>query len=221
MPQKRPKKIITWRYDDGAGRTMDVPVYQVTKHDGIWLRVELPELGVREECSDVNLLRERVFAAIGDRLMIHWAPFLRITAEASAYGLDDFAEETDRNADLHLEAGLRVFRIEVGTRPDGSTCHRGPGYSSSVHDGLPALDDGEDSDTRHEVESLLPDTPANRQVLVELGLRFFESGKAACSRLDPRNVDRLGADGSIAGLPPTLEPGEKKGESPCPSRRKR
>jgi hypothetical protein len=223
MPRRRPRKIITWRYDDGAGTTMEVPVYQVINHDGIWLRVELPELGVLEECSDVNLLRDRVFTAIAERLVIRWAPYLWISAEVTCYDLDDFAGATHRNPHLRLDAAVRVDRIEIGTRPDGSTCHRGLEYGSSVRDGLPTLDDGEDSDTRHEVESLMPDTPENRQALVKLARQFFNVGKEVCARLDRRNVDRLGTDGTIAGLlaPPREGARNTKGDSPCPRQEKR
>ena len=63
MPQRRPKKILTWRYDDGAGTTMEIPVYQVTKYDGIWLRVVLPELDIREE------IRPKVLKANARRLL--------------------------------------------------------------------------------------------------------------------------------------------------------
>ncbi len=228
MPRRRPKKIVTWRYDDGAGTTMDIPVYQVIGHDGIWLRVDIPELSIREECSDVNVLREKVFTAIKGQLVIVWKPFLLISAESITYDLEDFPETTHRNPSLRFDAGVRVVRIEIGTRPDGSTCHRKPEYGSSVRDGLPELDDGEDSETRHEVQSLVSDTRENRQALVELGRRLFEVGRELCARLDARNVDRAlacpAADGTLSRLSapaPGADTGNTKGKLTCPSRRKR
>src|SRR5438105_1690715 len=70
MRGRRPKKLLAWRYDDGAGMTMDIPVYQVTNHGEISLRVDIPALDLREEQSDINVLREKVSAALKARLVL-------------------------------------------------------------------------------------------------------------------------------------------------------
>jgi hypothetical protein len=214
MPRPRPKKIITWRYDDGAGTTMNIPVYQVTKHEGIWLRVEIPALGIHEECSDINLLRARVFAAIKDQLVIQWKSFLQITAGTTSFGLDDFVEATHTNPSLRYEVEVQVSRIEIGTRPDGSTCHRKPEFDSSVHEGLPSVDQGGDGEWWREVHSLVPDTKENRQALVDLGCAIFQLGRELCGQLDSENVEtaitQLIKEAALAGMPVLPGPGNRK-----------
>jgi hypothetical protein len=225
MPRRRPRKIIIWRYDDDAGTTMDIPVYQLTGHDGIWLRVNIPELDIREENSDINLLRERVFAAIKDRLVLKWEPCLQISVSGRAWSLDDFAEAMQINPSLSCEIEVRVSRIEIATRPDGSQCYREPGLDSRIHEGLPGPGDGIVDDEQQDTRSRVPDTRENRQALVELGHAFVRLGRELCDRLGPDQVNaavsRLLAEKTLAGLP-ALPPagGGKKGDSPCPTRRR-
>ena len=76
MPRRRPKKIVTWRYDDGAGTTMEIPVYQVIEATtGSGSGSTSLSSRIREECSDVNVLREKVFTAIKGQLVISLGAF--------------------------------------------------------------------------------------------------------------------------------------------------
>ena len=85
MPRRRPKKIITWRYDDGAGTTMDIPVYQVIEPRRDLAPGRHPRALVSaRRCSDINVLREKVFTAIKGQLVIVWKPFLQISAGSIA-----------------------------------------------------------------------------------------------------------------------------------------
>src|SRR5205823_4395951 len=152
-------------YDDGAGTTMDIPVYQVTRYDGIWLRVAIPALDIREENSDINVLCEKVFAAIKGRLVLRWEPFLQISVAGTAWNLDDFVEATQVNPNLSVDIELQVTRIEIATRPDGSQCYREPGHDSRIREGLPGPGDKADDDQRRDTRSRIPDTRENRQAL--------------------------------------------------------
>ena len=226
MPRRRPKKIITWRYDDGAGTTMEIPVYQVTKSDGIWLRVDIPGLDIREENSDINVLREKVFAAIKGRLVLKWEPFLQITVTGTAWNLDDFVGASQINPNLSYDIEIQVARIEIATRPDGSQCYREPGRDSRICEGLPGLGDGADDDQRRDTRSRIPDTRENRQAVVDLGRAFFRLGSQLCDLLHQDKVDatvaQLVTDKTLAGLPasaPGADTGKTRGDSPCPRRR--
>jgi hypothetical protein len=225
MPRRQPRKIITWRYDDGAGTTLDIPVYQVTNQGGIWLRVDIPALDIREENSDINLLRERVFAAIKGRLVLKWEPYLQISVSGRAWNLDDFAEATQINPSLSCEIEVRVSRIEIATRPDGSQCYREPGMDSRIHEGLPGPGDGGVDDEQQDARSRIPDTRENRQALVDLGHAFSRLGRDLCDWLGPERVEaavaQLAAEKTLAGLPAPPAAGSKKGEPPCPTRRSR
>ena len=189
MPRTRPKKIITWRYDDGAGTTMEIPVYQVTKHDGIWLRVEIPALDIREECSDINLLRERVF----DR-------------DQEPAGHQVGAVSPDQRHEYCLES--RRLRRGDAHQPDTESRDPRPGSPDRDRDAarrlavLPpagtrladpggARRRGRRSRRRPAAghQSRVPDTRENRQALVELGRAFVRLGRRLCDRLHPEQVE--------------------------------
>jgi hypothetical protein len=227
MSKRRPKKIITWRYDDGAGTTMEIPVYQVTDHQGVWLRVDIPELDIREENSDINLLREKVTAAIKGRLFLKWEPFLQISVSSTAWDLDDFVAATQVNPTLSFEINVQVARIEIGTRPDGSQCYRTPGMDPRIREWPGAVGDGADDDQRREVRSRVADTAGNRQAMVDLGRAFVRLGRQLCDRLHPQRVEeamaQLMAEKTLAGLPAPPREGARntKGDSPCPRQGKR
>jgi hypothetical protein len=227
MPRHRPRKIVTWRYDDHAGTTLDIPVYQVTDHQGIRLRVDIAELDIREENSDISLLRERVYSTVKGRGFLKWEPFLQVSVSSSSWDLENFVEATQVNPTLSFEISVQVARIEIGTRPDGSQCYRMPGQDSRILEWPGEEGDGVDDDQQRDIRSRIAATPENRQAMVDLGRAFFRLGRELGERLRPERVEQtvaqLIAENTLAGLPARPRESHKamKGGSPSPSRRNR
>jgi hypothetical protein len=184
MAKRGRKKIDTWEYKGNDGAKLLVPVYIINdaynhKEDirEIQFEVDLPDIDVKERDADLNALQVTVFKLIAEKLLVKWEPFLWVKVSGSAYPFD----MKKRNAYDHLtmEVNIEVTPIEIGTMPMGGKIHRKTGYSETS-EGMPATGEEEKSSYGYSCyssrqppqRSLVPDTPANREALNDIALRF-------------------------------------------------
>lgn len=205
MARRGRKKIFEWDFVSSSGVSMKVPVHILHSKSDQKFEVDLPDYDINEHHADVNELRKAVFAQLAERLTVSWSPFLYVAVSGSAHPCEEGADEHyQMQADLKLE----VKPLEIGTRPDGSKCHRERAYRT-VHDGLP--DAGKDEKDRwhsHQpMRAYVPDTLANRAALNDLANRFQALLDKLEEFLSPEMIERTLACSLFPALPaPPQEP---------------
>jgi hypothetical protein len=176
MGRRGERKLTVWEYDDGKGTTLKVPVYQVDGYlddgkRGIRLRVQIAELDILEYDTDINVLRKKVYDQIKEKMILKWEWFLLVKTYGHESGTDpeDFLEATYVNPSCHFELEVKVERIQMARRPDGTTCWRRAGYyGGGIEEGSPKLG----RQANGSIVGMIPDTPENRGAIVEVGLAF-------------------------------------------------
>jgi hypothetical protein len=176
MRRRGERKLTVWKYDDGKGTTLKVPVYQVDRYlddgrRGIRLRVQIAELDILEYDTDINVLQKRVYGQIKEKLVLKWEWFLLVRTYGHESGTDpaDFLEATHVNPSCSFRLEVDVERIQMARRPDGTTCWRHAGnHGGTINEFSPELG----RQANGSIVGMIPDTPENRRAIVEVGLAF-------------------------------------------------
>jgi len=191
------KKFTTWEYRDHEV-VLQVPVTLVDNSkkghirygedaNKTFFEVHMDEPEIREKDTDINRLRETVFAQIKAKLAVEWKSMLLVEVSASHSRLFDKGKSPD-TPDTEDDAGAKLVvnweRWQVAKYKGKKISRRFNNYHKPwrIHDekekparevwnqaqsGWP--DDKDDrfstQDQMPEIKALIPDTPANRVAL--------------------------------------------------------
>lgn len=204
----RAKKIQTWKYKD-KGVKVDVPVYMQADYRGVEkFYVELPDLEIKESNDDINKLKDTVFELIKTRVVLEWEAFLYVQIEGSSVtntrhdDLDTFVTVTYSNADFKVDVNIAVSRVLVAKVSNGQTLHKQmSGYhTTTAQPGLPPLGENQGS-----MLAMIPDTPENRQALVDIGHGFERLTATLQDLLSPdriaKSLEQVQRTKALPGLP--------------------
>jgi hypothetical protein len=204
------KKFDTWEYaDQAAGIRVKVPVYTGGSGGKIVFRVELEEFAIRKEDSDINRLKDQVFAEIKAQRSTTWTGHLYVYCGGAMSGLLAFEsaaaarEEGESSScdeeSLGAEFRLMIRPVAIGTRPDGSRCYRDRRYyGARAVDRMPPVGvniesppefSGFDSRSHRGTCALLPDTPENRRALAEIACAVEQLRRRLGTLLSPARIE--------------------------------
>lgn len=229
------KKFTTWDYEDRDGATLHVPVQLVDatkttsgrlgKDDAkTYFLVQLDNPEIDEQDTDINRLRETVFAKIKEQLKIEWRSMLIVTVDSSRSRL--FRKElkaatpdTERNA--HGKLKLSWERVQIAQhgknklqrdfnnyyKPFGYTKERGEKPRevwNRGHDGWPTLGAGENHKHRagraRSVGAMIPDTPENRLALEAISDQIEKLYDGLSKLLNSTRIEETLAKVAASGL---------------------
>lgn len=216
MARPGAKKITTWRYNDGNGTELSIPVTMHTEGHGASARnsfsVSIPEMEIRARNADINALQKEVYALVKERSLLVWAPFLYVGFEQDA---DDFGGLLPTAPRPKVDASLRitVHLVETTERPDGTLMSRGREYGgggSRPYEGLPEVGPGDEYE-RKSMRAMVPDTPENRRALYQFCQGVATLGRRLSELLEPEVIgDTLAQVLALKGLPDLSGPAPAK-----------
>lgn len=182
MKRKPGKKIDVWQLNINHTK-VDVEIRMRVGEYKTDLVAYLPEEYRKFFWNeDINALRKEVVSYLTEHLQITWEKYFRVS----------FDGDSDINSSNDIvESKLDVEIFEIGTKPDGSKCHRE--YSeygeTSSYNGLPETGIGQGWNNTGQA-SLVPATPENTEALHKLLIAFKELNARVYQWLAPEVIEQ-------------------------------
>lgn len=193
MGRRGEKKVAVWRYEKDKA-ALEVVVYLVDlgprdysgREDGArtFFRVEIPDLGINEDDTDINKLKISVWKELDQKLSIKWTDWLYVSVdgnidtivrrlEADDDPVEDLMELVNRQANCSIS--IKYERLQLGQignqkmQRDFNNYHEGRTYYETAREGWPEV--GRKPPAKHrwgtdnQQLALVPDTAENRAAL--------------------------------------------------------
>jgi len=189
MGRKGRKKFTTWEFRDREVKLL-VPVHVVddTDHNHtakeVYFSVKMEEPEINEQDTDINRLRQTVFAKIKEQLSIKWRSMLVVEVECARHRLFDKRKkpdtmDTEYSGDGSL--GVSWHRVQIATFGKQKLSRTfnnyykpwGPGLQkerprevwNQGTEGWPEVGTIADRRGYPRIKAMIPDTPENRVAL--------------------------------------------------------
>jgi len=221
MGRRGEKKVATWKYEkDKASLEMSVYLIELandaynSRQDGArtYFRVDVTELGISVDDTDINELKKKVWKELDTKLSIQWTDWLYVQVNGYVGNIIKKPEPDDDpitdlqdliGKDAKCDITLEYERLQLGQigeqkmQRDFNNYHNGHTYYAQACEGWPSVGKPVQDEYKwshrskdyFEMRALVPDTPENRTALDAISEGFGSLLKKLTDLLSPEKVN--------------------------------
>lgn len=192
------RKITTWTFKI-AEMLIKLDVRLVEKADRTFFYVEDAGYDISLESDNIDELKKQAYLHLNGQLKIEWQEFYYLSfsgelseSEARRHnGRDRKDQEDDELANSdQLDMQFEYRKILIGTKPNGTKCHKTVGDFSIAKEGEPETGIEHSWRAEWKQRALLPVTPANTKAVQAMLQSLKEITSRVHQLLDPDKIQK-------------------------------